>query len=557
MGVAPKARRVTATIALAVSIGLGGSFLAACSNSGDTVAAAAVDTEAAVLADSLAASETLLKSSEAVIVSSAGKAEQRRAAAIAVATNLPMLVVGTAEEGAPLEKVEAEIERLGAKKVLTVGAVDLSSSEDRTVIVDPGTEEGIEELIDVNFDTIERREPTSQMSKAITEMTADKPTLVDLPNAGSNPSQQDVDRANGGEDKSDEADRSIPVAKPGDNDDVVAFSVPGTDLASIATARAAGMAVEWLPAGDARATSGSIEAAREEKSLVALGPGFGSADKFAKSVDLARDDSIQELPGGGTLLFPGRHIVATYGHPGEPLLGLMGEEDAEGAVATAQEYVKQYQDLTDDKVIPAFEIIASVAQGDPGPRGDYSAAAPIETLEPYVDAMTEAGGYVIIDLQPGSADFLEQAKYYEELLKRPNVGLALDPEWKLYDGQIPNQVVGHVKAEEINEVADWLAKLTADNNLPQKMLMLHQFQLQMIRDRETLDLSHPELAFVLHADGHGTAEQKFETWNVLLQDLQPEIFVAWKNFLDEDEPQMFTPEQTMDIEPRPWVVTYQ
>ena len=68
--------------------------------------------------------------------------------------------------------------------------------------------------------------------------------------------------------------------------------------------------------------------------------------------------------------------------------------------------------------------------------------------------MTEAGGYVIIDLQPGSADFLEQAKYDEELLKRPNVGLALDPEWKLYDGQIPNQVVGHVKAEEINDVAN-------------------------------------------------------------------------------------------------------
>ena len=125
--------------------------------------------EAAVLADSLAASETLLKSSEAVRL--LGKAEQRRAAAIAVATNLPTPVVGTAEEGAPLEKVEAEIERLGAKKVLTVGAVDLSSSEDRTVIVDPGTEEGIEELIDVDFDTIERREPTSQMSKAITEIT--------------------------------------------------------------------------------------------------------------------------------------------------------------------------------------------------------------------------------------------------------------------------------------------------------------------------------------------------------------------------------------------------
>lgn len=170
--------------------------------------------------------------------------------------------------------------------------------------------------------------------------------------------------------------------------------------------------------------------------------------------------------------------------------------------------------------------------------------------------MTKAGGYVIIDLQPGNADFLDQAKFYEELLKQPNVGLALDPEWKMEPGQEPASVVGHVQAEEVNRVADWLAELTRKNNLPQKMLMVHQFQLQMIRDREELDLSHPELAFVLHADGHGTRQEKYETWDVMLQDLQPEIFEAWKNFIDEDSP-MFTPEETMNIEPRPWVVTYQ
>ena len=113
-----------------------------------------------------------------------------------------------------------------------------------------------------------------------------------------------------------------------------------------------------------------------------------------------------------------------------------------------------------------------------------------------------------------------------------------------------------MQAEEVNRVVDYLADLTAENNLPQKVLMLHQFQLQMLRDRETIDVSRPELAIVLHADGHGTPEQKFETWNVMRQGIQPEIFMAWKNFIDEDQP-MFTPEQTMDIEPRPWIVTYQ
>ena len=336
----------------------------------------------------------------------------------------------------------------------------------------------------------------------------------------------------------------------------MAFAAPGTPLGAIATARAAGVEVKWLPIGDARATSESIEAARGDRALIGLGDVFGDDGKFGKSVELAADDNIAELPGGGQLVFPGRHMIATYGHPGAPVLGVMGEETPEEAVAHAESLVEEYQGLTGDKVIPAFEIIASVAQASPGPRGDYTEPAPVETLKPYVDAMTEAGGYVIIDLQPGRADFVEQAKFYEELLKKPNVGLALDPEWKLTPDGLPNVAVGHVQAEEVNRVVDYLADLTAENDLPQKVLMLHQFQLQMLRDRETIDVSRPELAIVLHADGHGTPEQKFETWNVMRQGIQPEIFMAWKNFIDEDQP-MFTPEQTMDIEPRPWIVTYQ
>ncbi|NLA55259.1 MAG: cell wall-binding repeat-containing protein, partial [Corynebacterium humireducens] len=174
----------------------------------------------------------------------------------------------------------------------------------------------------------------------------------------------------------------------------------------------------------------------------------------------------------------------------------------------------------------------------------------------YIDAITEAGGYAFLDLQPGQASFIEQAKVYEELLKRPNVGLALDPEWNLQPGERPLQRVGHAEAAEINEVADWLAALVRDNNLPQKGLIVHQFQMQMLRDRETINTDHPELAFILHADGHGVPQEKFATWDAVRQGLDDNWFMAWKNFIDEDKP-TFTPQQTYDIEPRPWFVSYQ
>lgn len=535
------ARPTPARRALALVAGAATVFgLVACSGDDGASKAAKAPSESITVDTELAASQKLLDSADAVVVSADDDGSQRRAAGIAVSSGVPMLV----QQDSDASSVEEEIERLGAETVVTVGDADVAVEGERTVVAAPEDLDGLKKLTGVEF---EAAEDEDEPARAVTEMDAAKPTVPEV-------------EADDAEEESGDASDALASAKPaspktGDGDPL-AFAAPGTPLGAIATARAAGLEVAWLPIGDARATSESIEAARAGRTLIGLGDAFGGDDKFAGSVELAADEDIEELPGGGQLVFPGRHMIATYGHPGAPVLGVMGEETPEEAVTHAKQLVEEYQGLTGDKVIPAFEIIASVAQASPGPRNDYSEPAPIEALKPYVDAMTEAGGYVIIDLQPGRADFVDQAKYYEELLKLPNVGLALDPEWKLTPDGLPNVAVGHVQAEEVNRVIDYLADLTAENNLPQKVLMLHQFQLQMLRDRETIDLSRPELAVVLHADGHGTPEQKFETWNVMRQDLQPEIFMAWKNFIDEDQP-MFTPEQTMDIEPRPWIVTYQ
>ena len=512
--------------------------LVACSGDDGPTKAAKPPEKPVAVADEMAASQALLESAEAVVVSSDDEGAQRRAAGIAVASGVPMLV----QAGADASSVEEEITRLGATTVVTVGDADVAAEGERTVVAAPGDLEGLKTLTGTEFTAAATDE--DDPARAVAEMDAAEPTA---PAEGTEGAEGEF---------FDALAASDPVEPQTGDNDPLAFAAPGTPLGAIATARAAGVEVKWLPIGDARATSESIEAARGDRALIGLGDVFGDDGKFGKSVELAADENIAELPGGGQLVFPGRHMIATYGHPGAPVLGVMGEETPEEAVAHAESLVEEYQGLTGDKVIPAFEIIASVAQASPGPRGDYTEPAPVETLKPYVDAMTEAGGYVIIDLQPGRADFVEQAKFYEELLKKPNVGLALDPEWKLTPDGLPNVAVGHVQAEEVNRVVDYLADLTAENDLPQKVLMLHQFQLQMLRDRETIDVSRPELAIVLHADGHGTPEQKFETWNVMRQGIQPEIFMAWKNFIDEDQP-MFTPEQTMDIEPRPWIVTYQ
>lgn len=263
------------------------------------------------------------------------------------------------------------------------------------------------------------------------------------------------------------------------------------------------------------------------------------------------------LPGGGTVLFPGKRIVALYGHPGTPALGVLGEQDIAASVTRAEQLAAQYQSHSSDKVIPAFEIIATVADGSPGADGNYSNESSVDSLLPWLEAARRAGVYVVLDLQPGRANFLTQAKLYSDLLAQPNVGLALDAEWKLGPQQLPGKQLGSVGIDEVNSVVDWLAGFTRVRGLPQKLLMLHQFQLSMIKDRRQLDTSNSDLAIIVHDDGFGTPDEKTKTWNLLHEDPPSGIRWGWKNFYDEDDP-TFTPAQTLALKPAaPVFVSYQ
>lgn len=263
-----------------------------------------------------------------------------------------------------------------------------------------------------------------------------------------------------------------------------------------------------------------------------------------------------ELPGGGDTLFPDRRFLAAYGSPGIPGLGVLGEAELEDAVDRVKFYAEQYQQHSDEPVQPAFEIITSVATGEPGVDGDYSNPLDPEVIEPWVELAAEEEIYVVLDLQPGLSTFLEQAQLYEELLAQPHVGLALDPEWRLSEGQRHMEQIGSVTAAEINEVSAWLADLTETHELPQKMLLLHQFKHSMILNREDIDTSREELAMVLHADGHGSPDLKLGTYESLQEGLDEDIWLGWKNFYDEDSP-TFTSEETFEVEPKPWFVSYQ
>ncbi|MGW6174865.1 hypothetical protein ACWF5H_15360 [Arthrobacter sp. NPDC055138] len=481
---------------------------------------------------SLAASQALFASSPVAFVAVADDAKALAAAeAESVPLGVPLLLAG--------DGLESELARLGVQQVKVFGQPPAEPAASPSGAPDDDSSASASSGASAADSAAGATAASGTGSDGgISEWAALLPGVEVLPPNG------ELDLPDGA---AEPADASVLIDQDGEQD------YPAT----LAVAEAAGARIFEDPKADPRQSSATIDFLRgePERRVLGIGKAFGSNGTFGSRVRAALE--IPELPGGGQLAFPSRRMVALYGHPAGPALGALGEQGIKDSVRRAKKLAKRYQPHSKEPVVPAFEIIATIASSSAGKDGDYSAETDVDELRPWVDAAGKAGVYVVLDLQPGRSDFLAQAKLYADLLKEPHVGLALDPEWRLGKGERHMEQIGSVSAAEINKVSDWLANLTRKNSLPQKVLILHQFQYRMISDRHKLETGHPELAMVLHADGHGNPGQKMETWRALREDLPKNIRMGWKNFYDEDTP-TFSPERTYtEVEPAPWFVSYQ
>jgi hypothetical protein len=263
------------------------------------------------------------------------------------------------------------------------------------------------------------------------------------------------------------------------------------------------------------------------------------------------------FPHAGKQIFPTYRIVALYGEPDTPVLGALGEQPLDGSIARVKDMARQYDTTGGTSVLPAFEIIATIASDSPMADGTYSRPADTKVLATWISHARQSGVYVILDLQPGRSNFLAQAKWLAPLLCQPNVGLALDPEWRLGPDQVPLEQIGTVSTAEINETSAWLASLVRQRHLPQKLLLLHEFRPSMITDLTELNTSHPELAYAIQMDGQGSQADKLRSWQTITSDRPTaNMYFGWKNFFNKDTP-MRSPQETLRLIPQPQYVSYQ
>jgi hypothetical protein len=286
--------------------------------------------------------------------------------------------------------------------------------------------------------------------------------------------------------------------------------------------------------------------------LVACGTG-GREERSAGSPAAGRAAAAPpQLPRGGREVLPRYRVVAYYGAPQSAELGTLGIGRPDAMVARLERQARPYVRRS-RPVMPALELISVVAAADAGEDGRYNLRQDDAVIRRYLRAARRAKALLLLDIQPGHADFFTETTRLRKWLRQPDVGLALDPEWRVGPGQVPGKVIGHVDSREINATTAWLAQLVAKENLPQKLVVVHQFTDDMVD--ETALKARRGLAMVLNADGFGSAPVKISKYHRFTRQ-SPGFGSGFKLFYKEDLGLM-SPRHVLRLRPAPDFVVYE
>lgn len=244
-------------------------------------------------------------------------------------------------------------------------------------------------------------------------------------------------------------------------------------------------------------------------------------------------------------------IVSYYGNPYAETLGILGQYTPEELVPLLKTQAQTIDDLNGIRgVQPAFHMVYATAQSDPGEDGLYLNYVDPATTQEYIDLACQNRFMVFLDLQNGRSDPVAELKKIEPYLLNTNVQVALDPEFTVREGQVPGQAIGYLDAAQINAVQAELERFVEENNLPDKILVLHQFDEGMIRDKAGIQ-NFPRVQIVIDMDGFGPADVKIKKFGTFAQ---PAEHAGIKIFFDQDNPRL-TDEEVVALDPD--VIIYQ
>lgn len=248
-------------------------------------------------------------------------------------------------------------------------------------------------------------------------------------------------------------------------------------------------------------------------------------------------------------------LVAFYGHPATPELGILGELPREQLVTDLQKTAVTYQQSgwTSYEVKPTIHFISSVANSDAGIDGMYRQQTELAVITEWIHFASLHDLAFIIDIQPGQAELMEEFARIRPLLYSPHVHLAIDPEFIMENNEIPGQTLGHIDANTINQIQAQLNDIALDIGL-NKVLIVHQFEPDMIQNKMQIQ-DYPYVELLIDADGFGAPTTKLADYLQYAQEAGWE-YGGLKLFRHWDQP-ILTPAEVQILFPLPALIIYQ
>jgi hypothetical protein len=255
-------------------------------------------------------------------------------------------------------------------------------------------------------------------------------------------------------------------------------------------------------------------------------------------------------------LLASNQVLAFYGKPGAPSMGILGEYSKENLAPLLEGYAKLYDAANGDLgIVPAFYLI----YGTCWPEGNIGILSR-SVVEEYIQFAADRGWIVYLDHQLGKYSVEESVRLMLPFLKYPNVHLAIDPEWRTTK---PMQEIGSITGAELNAAQKMVDDYLRENGLPGiRMFVVHQFRSSMIRGSEQVTANYDRVVLVHTADGFGAPALKKNTyaWNARSINMPVKGF---KLFFQSKVPgagsdiPLMKPDEVLALDPMPLVVMYQ
>ena len=249
-------------------------------------------------------------------------------------------------------------------------------------------------------------------------------------------------------------------------------------------------------------------------------------------------------------------VVAFYGHPGVPAMGVLGHGTPAEVAEQVAVWAGHYDRLNGPRgAIGAYHLITGVAQANPTSDGLWLNRLSHDRIAEYVEAAREHGMLLFLDTQIGWSDPVAEVKLLESFLREPFVHIALDPEFATKPlGVRPGLAIGGITGSQVNDVLRYLSALVESEGLPSKIVMVHQFTGRMLHDRDAIT-RHSGVELSIDMDGIGSPRAKLNGYKLFALS-EPSQRPAFKLFFKQDKPVM-TPEEVQEMDRVPDLIIYQ